>query len=197
MVRSTAASAPSATDTTAIVWPGSARSSTSASGQGSLGGAQVPDPRGVVGGEPLARHSERRADHAGGPAVQPGDHQVVDVLGADPGFVEGGGECLAGQGDEGLLAEPLLPLPGGRHHRGPATGRGTRRWPPPPRASRPPRLRERKGRRPTRRPIGSPRRRRPARCAGRTRRRGWGAPRPERAAVRSAAHDERTDPQTS
>ena len=98
VVRSTSASAPSASESTTITCPGVARSSTSASASAGLGRAEVAH-RGRSGRGPARpwRTPSAGRDGLDGPDVQPGHDGVVDVALGEAGVLQRVGEGLAGQ----------------------------------------------------------------------------------------------------
>ena len=58
-----------------------------------------------------------------GPPVHAGDHQAPDVAGLEPGRFQGPGQGILAQGQVAVLAEALLPEPGGAvARRPPAVG---------------------------------------------------------------------------
>ena len=127
VVRSTHTSQPSASSTTAIVWPGSARSSTSASSSAQWAVPVLPTSaaRSSTTDSGLAPMALRR--RLDGPGVEPGDDDVVDVGEGDAGALQRRGDGLLGERHVGVLAEALLPDLGVRRRRARASGRGTPR----------------------------------------------------------------------
>ena len=109
VVRKSRTSAPSASTTSAMTWPGSAASSAAVSRKAGLGGAGVADRRGEVGDEPVA-HAELlgqpprwrgrgcRRWRRGRPGRRP-----------DPRSSSASSHAACAEGDVAGLAEPLLP----------------------------------------------------------------------------------------
>ena len=144
-----------------------------------------PAPRATIGPTPAAR------------LCSPATTRWSTSSAAIPARSRASANACAGQGDEGLLAEPLLPLASGRLTGDPPAVEelvgGRRRS----ERSRPraPSGAKRKATAPSPAWLSSAPPASPVRRSDTTPR--VGRSRPDRAAVRRAAHDERTEPQTS
>ena len=109
VVRSTSASAPSASDSTTITCPGWARSSTSHSATAAWAAPRLPTDPERSGASDAVADAEPLGDGLDRPHVEPAHNGVVDVALGQPRIFQRGRKGLAGQRHVELLAEALLP----------------------------------------------------------------------------------------